>query len=86
MLGIGLVDADVFNVPMLATDLYGRFLRGPNGFPLMVMAATAVVEGNPVAPISTARRERTGHAFLDDIAHAANPADPTAAALRRRAA
>ena len=36
-LGIALVDTDVFNVPLLVTDEYGRFLPGPNGFPQMVL-------------------------------------------------
>ena len=31
LLGINLTDADVFNVPLLATDRYGAFIRGPNG-------------------------------------------------------
>jgi Ca2+-binding RTX toxin-like protein len=82
MLGIDLTDADVFNVPLLATDAYGQFIRGPNGFPQVVMkgpdglAGTAddfLVEGNPAAPISLANAVRTGHAFLDDIAHTAAP-------------
>ena len=32
LLGIHLTDADVDNVPLLATDAYGNFIRGPNGF------------------------------------------------------
>ncbi len=79
LLGIGLVDSDVFSVPLLATDPYGRFLRGPHGFPLMVMADNSVVEGDPAAPISTAGAKKTGHAFLDDIAHNAVPAPGLAA-------
>ncbi len=74
MLGIRLVDSDVFSVPLLATDPYGRFLRGPNGFPMLLMANNTVIEGNPAAPISTAGSRKTGHAFLDDIAHNAVPA------------
>jgi Ca2+-binding RTX toxin-like protein len=73
MLGIALVDADVFNVPLLATDLYGYFKRGPNGFPQMVMANGTLREGNPAAPISTVGAVKTGHGFLDDIAHNAVP-------------
>lgn len=75
MLGIGLVDGDIFNVPLIATDPYGRFLRGPSGFPLMMMEGGTMVEGNPAAPISTAGARKTGHAFLDDIAHNAVPKD-----------
>ncbi|MFI8748322.1 peroxidase family protein [Pseudomonas sp. NPDC077186] len=75
MLGIDLTDADVGNVPLLATDPYGQFIRGENGFPKLVMADPPPyeVEGNPDSPISTAGAARTGHAFLDDIAHSANP-------------
>src|SRR3712207_8926326 len=36
MLGIRLVDRDVLNVPMLATDPYGKFIPGPSGFPQLV--------------------------------------------------
>ena len=32
LLGINLTDADIFNVPLLATDQYGKFLPGTNGF------------------------------------------------------
>ncbi|GAM98317.1 hypothetical protein U91I_01950 [alpha proteobacterium U9-1i] len=87
MLGINLTDADVTNVPLLATDEYGRFLRGPNGYAQVVIRVnngadgiagtaddvTTLVEGNPNAPISLANAVRTGHAFLDDIAHNAAP-------------
>ncbi|WP_459251709.1 peroxidase family protein [Metapseudomonas phytobenefica] len=71
-LGIDLSDADVTNLPLLATDEYGQFERGANGFAQIVTAA-GLVEGNPAAPISTAAAIRTGHAFLDDIAHEATP-------------
>ncbi|MFZ6048589.1 peroxidase family protein [Pseudomonas sp. CR3202] len=91
MLGIDLADTDVTNVPLLATDEYGRFERGPNGFAQVVMRTAGadgilgsaddgltLVEGNPLAPISLSNALRTGHAFLDDIAHAANPTGKTA--------
>ncbi|NEX94780.1 peroxidase family protein [Caulobacter sp. 17J65-9] len=89
-LGILLTDADVTDLPLLATDPYGAFLRGPNGLPLVVMkgadgkAGTAddqLVQGNLASPISTANAARTGHAFLDDIAHAANPRDSQTGAM-----
>ncbi len=77
ILGIELTDADVLSVPLLATDAYGNFLRGPNGFVQVVMdngdGTTSLVEGNPAAPISLANAVRTGHGFLDDIAHSAVP-------------
>ncbi len=66
MLGIQLVDMDVHNVPLLATDRYGEFLRGPNGFAQMVVRhagldgilgnaddGQALIEGSPTAPITT---------------------------------
>ncbi|MEV1290056.1 peroxidase family protein [Micromonospora sp. NPDC049679] len=72
-LGIALTDADVLNIPMLATDQYGRYLRGPNGYPQLVTAA-GLVEGNPATPVAVpANAARIGIAFLDDIAHNAVP-------------
>ncbi|MGF6690165.1 Ca2+-binding RTX toxin-like protein [Metapseudomonas resinovorans] len=81
VLGINLTDADVGNIPLLATDAYGNFIKGPNGYPQVVMSdgvgGTFLVEGDPTANggqgISLTNAVRTGHAFLDDIAHAANP-------------
>ncbi|MFJ4453020.1 peroxidase family protein [Pseudomonas sp. NPDC089392] len=82
LLGINLTDADVDNVPLLATDAYGNFIKGPHGYPMVVMkgvdgiAGTAddqQVEGNPLAPINLANAVRTGHQFLADIAHNAVP-------------
>ncbi len=79
LLGIALTDADVVDVPLLATDPYGRFVPGPNGHPQLVVADPAapngqrLVEGDPAAPVPTTGALRTGHAFLDDIAHHAGP-------------
>jgi len=75
MLGIDLTDADVTNVPLLATDQYGQFIRGENGFAMLIMPGNppVQVEGDPDNPISTQGAVRTGHAFLDDIAHNAVP-------------
>jgi Ca2+-binding RTX toxin-like protein len=85
LLGIDLSDSDVFNVPMLSTDQYGRFLRGPNGFPQLVTGLGADmtpntaddvrVEGDPSSPVSptAAGALRIDIAFLDDIAHHAVP-------------
>jgi Ca2+-binding RTX toxin-like protein len=58
LLGIQLADADVVSVPLLLTDEYGRYLRGPNGFPqmvtnVMVNGNNAVVEGSPTGPVAT---------------------------------
>ena len=84
LLGINLTDADFDNVPLLATDAYGNFIKGPNGFPMVMMrgadgiadtADDVLVEGNPAAPISLVNAVRTGHQFLIDIAHNAVPVD-----------
>ncbi|WP_164996660.1 peroxidase family protein [Actinomyces minihominis] len=72
VLGINLNDDDVLNVPMVATDLYGNFVPGPNGFPLLVTEG-GTVEGSVSAPAGTAPAIHTNHAFLDDIAHGATP-------------
>ena len=82
-LGIQLVDMDIYEVPLLLTDEYGRFMRSSTGFPQMVIGnsgTTALVRvGNPAAPVATevgtpAAAFGTGHAFLNDIAHFAAPA------------
>ncbi|ABK02637.1 Animal heme peroxidase [Arthrobacter sp. FB24] len=73
MLGLELSDVDVADIPKLATDQYGRFLRGPNGLP-QYETATGRVEGNLAAPVAPpANVERIGIAFLDDIGHNAAP-------------
>ncbi len=83
LLGIWLRDQDVGNVPLLATDEYGNFIPGPNGFPQVVFPGPTpsdppvLVEGNPAANgglgISIVGAIQTGHAFLADIAHSAVP-------------
>jgi VCBS repeat-containing protein len=91
MLGIQLVDMDVHNVPLLATDRYGEFIRGANGF-AQIVTTTGLVEGNPAANgglglLLPANTIRTDHAFLNDIAHGAAPGtydanpDPSPAAV-----
>jgi len=77
LLGIQLADQDIFNVPLLRTDAYGRFIPGAHGFPQIATAA-GFVEGDPaatgggVSPTGIIAL-RTNHAFLDDIAHNAVP-------------
>jgi heme peroxidase len=65
LLGITLTDADVGDVPLLATDAYGNFLKGPGGFPQVVVRlsngadgiagtpddVTTLVSGTPGAPV-----------------------------------
>jgi Ca2+-binding RTX toxin-like protein len=58
VLGIQLADADVVSVPLLLTDEYGRYLRGPHGYPQLVTnvkvnGTNAVIEGDPAAPVGT---------------------------------
>ncbi|NUR14764.1 MAG: heme peroxidase [Dermatophilaceae bacterium] len=74
MLGLQLVDADVTNVPMIATDPYGKFIPGPaRGLPQYV-TATGLVEGNLAAPVPVpANVLHFDTPFLTDIAHNADP-------------
>jgi Ca2+-binding RTX toxin-like protein len=80
MLGITLSDYDVLNVPLLATDAYGRFIPGPDrGMAQLVFPPLGpgqpprLVEGNPLATVTADGSLKTGHGFLDDIAHHAVP-------------
>ncbi|MBD2748014.1 cadherin-like domain-containing protein [Microvirga sp. BT688] len=83
VLGIELTDLNVGNIPLIASDPYGNFIPGKNGYPQLVVgmgpdgklgtADDVLREGNPAAPVSAQGVVLTGHAFLDDIAHAAAP-------------
>ncbi|WP_426247392.1 peroxidase family protein [Nocardioides sp. LHG3406-4] len=73
LLGIELDDMDALAVPLVATDPYGHFIPGENGFPQVVQPSTATVEGDPGAPADATDAMKAGVAFLDDIAHAAAP-------------
>jgi len=78
MLGIRLSDFDVHNVPLLATDQYGRFIPGANGYAQLVMApdgthATNWLKEGTADGITTEGSLGTNHAFLNDIAHHASP-------------
>src|SRR3954467_8764775 len=74
-LGIRLTDADLFDVPKILTDPYGHFKPGPRGFPQLVRVGNVLVEGNPAGGGIAIPGDvlRTGHAFLNDIAHNAVP-------------
>jgi len=84
-LGIQLVDTDVLDVPLIVTDPYGHFKPGLHGFPQLVRPGPTpttpiLVEGDPTANggrgvLVPADAFRTGHAFLNDIAHNAVPVD-----------
>ncbi len=74
MLGLRLVDMDVHNIPKIAADPYGKFIPGPlRGLP-QYETATGLVEGNLDVPVMIpANAIRIDTAFLNDIAHSANP-------------
>ena len=72
-LGMQLVDVDVTNIPMIASDPYGNFLPGPTGLPQYV-TASGLVEGNVTTPVPAPLDVvRIDTAFLNDIAHSADP-------------
>jgi Ca2+-binding RTX toxin-like protein len=76
VLGIELNDFNIHSVPEIIVDPYGNFVPGANGFPQLVRSfgPLVAVEGNLATPVRTADGQvSTGHAFLDDIAHNANP-------------
>jgi hypothetical protein len=78
-LGIRLTDSDIFDVPMILTDPYGHFKPGPlRGMPQIMLVGGGLLEGNLTATSGLGvnipgNALRTGHAFLNDIAHAAVP-------------
>jgi hypothetical protein len=45
LLGIHLTDADVGNVPLLATDDYGNYLRGAHGLPQVIVDVAETING-----------------------------------------
>jgi beta-lactam-binding protein with PASTA domain len=90
-LGIQFLDTDVLNVPLVLTDPYGHFKPGPHGFAQLVLPPLApggpnrLLEGDPAANggkgVLVDGAFRTGHAFLNDIAHNAVPVDGNGVAL-----
>ncbi len=76
VLGLLLDDYAVGNIPMIATDAYGKFIPGPlRGLPQYV-TATGLVEGNVLAPVAIPGDAfLIGTAFLNDIAHSAAPSN-----------
>ncbi len=72
MLGIRLTDADISNVPLLRTDAYGNFIPGAGGY-AQIATPDGFVEGSAAGTPVPSNALRTGHAFLDDIAHTAVP-------------
>ncbi len=90
-LGINLTDADVNGVPLLRTDLYGNLILDANGFAQVITGIGAdlipntaddtVISGTDTAPVSLANAVRVGVAFLNDIAHDADPYTSSGALL-----
>ena len=92
-LGIVLSDYNVGDVPLLATDAYGNFIPGANGFAQVVVrhadGSTTLVEGtaagldlthpDPADPAASV--VFTGHAFINDTAFFAVPFDQQTGAL-----
>src|SRR5262249_37830794 len=50
ILGINLTDRDFDNVPLLATDAYGNFIKGPTGFPQALIRPGNGPTGIPATP------------------------------------
>ncbi len=80
LLGIQLVDANVGNVPLLATDQYGNFIPGLNGFPQIVTAHRGF--GRRTTP----RRQLEALAFWFPRTHSSpgTPSLPTSRTMRFR--
>ena len=74
LLGLRLVDTDVTNIPMIATDPYGKFIPDAvTGLPDYV-TATGLVSGNLTSPVLVpANALHFDTPFLTDIAHNADP-------------
>jgi Ca2+-binding RTX toxin-like protein len=80
-LGILLKDTDARSVPVIATNQYGKFIAGPNGFPMMLFQNTSNQfmwkEGSLSVPLATEitgwKAVGSGHAFLNDTTAAAVP-------------
>ena len=69
ILGINLTDADVDNVPLLATDAYGNFIKGPNGFPQVVMNAGPTAFRAPTMTCSWKAIRRRRSVCVNAVAH-----------------
>ena len=72
VLGIRLTDFDVHRVPLLATDAYGNLTLSDTGYAQLVMQDGTLKSGTAEG-ITTEGSLAAGAAFLDDIAHHANP-------------
>jgi Ca2+-binding RTX toxin-like protein len=73
-LGIGLGNADVLNVPLLATDPYGKFIAGPNGYAQVTLQVQIVTTATGAVANFGTPFLREGIAGGLDLANLANPA------------
>jgi Ca2+-binding RTX toxin-like protein len=76
LLGIALDDQDLLNVPLVLTDEYGKFIPHPTTGMAQIVTGQSpltLASGTAGSPVDASTALRTGHAFLDDIAHAAAP-------------
>jgi Ca2+-binding RTX toxin-like protein len=81
-LGIILTEYNVGNVPQLVTDAYGNFIPGPLHGGAQVVTAGGTVEMDPAAPsVLPLNTNFIGHAFINDMAHAASPFNDAGTAL-----
>ena len=75
VLGLQLEDKDLLDIPMIATDPYGKFLPGPaRGLPQYVRKDGTMLEGNLATPVPVP--DNVVHfdtPFVGDIAHSADP-------------
>ena len=76
-LGLKLRDQDALDIPMVAADLYGNFIKGPHGLPQYVTVVDGqevLVEGNLANPVEPpVGVKHFNIPFLTDIAHSAVP-------------
>ena len=82
-LGILLTDYDAKSVPIIATDQYGKFIPGSNGYPLVLFSSGANykwVQGSKAGlatniggAANTWVAVPTGHAFINDTTASAVP-------------
>ena len=71
LLGIQLTDHDVGNVPLLATDQYGNFIPGANGFPQVIFRVPP-----PAIRRSSSRAIRPPMAALGVLGRSPTPSAP----------
>jgi Ca2+-binding RTX toxin-like protein len=82
-LGILLTDYDAKSVPVIATDQYGKFIAGSNGYPLMLFSngsgykwMQGYAAGLPTVGAGTLvgwKAVSSGHAFINDTTASAVP-------------